>query len=155
MRDPLFEGYILEKKVTAIRRGNIESFRKSKWYSPEKGFLEFPHLDFQLKPELKAPKVGAMINEDLSLEDTAVAQPNSSECGCTRLAAPVRCAAAPFRIPEGAYPFEKVLVHRDSSAAIPRTCAVEPNKEVLDEPLNQRRRTPPPHRSDARFLLFK
>ena len=53
--DPLKEDCIVERKTTATRRGKVDSFligrqgqvpSKAKWYSKEKGLLEFPNLHF-------------------------------------------------------------------------------------------------------------
>ena len=53
--EPLKEDCILEKNLTKTRRGEIVSYRvgrqgqvpsRSRWFSKEKGALEFPNLDF-------------------------------------------------------------------------------------------------------------
>ena len=53
--DPLKEDCIVERKTTTTRRGKVDSFligrqgqvpSKAKWYSKEKGLLEFPNLHF-------------------------------------------------------------------------------------------------------------
>ena len=69
--DPLVEDCILERKVTTTRKGERTAFligragqvpSKAKWFSEEKGTLEFPNLQFQLKREFKFLKGGAMIH---------------------------------------------------------------------------------------------
>ncbi|KAL6137427.1 hypothetical protein ACLB2K_062719 [Fragaria x ananassa] len=68
--DPLAGDCILERKVTTTRKGEQITFRiggagqvpsKAKWFSKEKGTLEFTNLQFQLKREFKFLKGGAMI----------------------------------------------------------------------------------------------
>ena len=53
--DPLVEDCILERKVTTTRKGERTTFligragqvpSKAKWFSKEKGTLEFPNLQF-------------------------------------------------------------------------------------------------------------
>ena len=53
--DPLVEDCILERKVTTTRKGERTAFligragqvpSKAKWFSKEKGTLEFPNLQF-------------------------------------------------------------------------------------------------------------